>query len=895
MSDSRDPGVLSRLAEMLIRGPGAEFILTDLDDAMERDLARGIPLWRARWRYAVNVCASAFSLWMPHWRVPTVGVSVLDVKVGLRMLVKHPGMTFVAVFALAVGIPAGLAPMHVINAIQAPLPVDEGDRIQALRYVNVATSDREAPSFRDFMEWREELTSFEGLGATTVRARYNVNSEDGSAAPVEGAQVTASTFDLLRVRPLQGRALIGDDEEIGATPVVVISYELWQSRLNGDHDAVGRAIRLGRVPHTVVGVMPEGFHFPFRAQLWLPLPASALADEPDQLRAQLVFGRLAAGVSPDQAQAELATVGRRMAIEFPQTHARLEPEVVPFTFGLLDFEKGGHYRTADFYVLQMLTLLVLVVACVNVGMLFFARAATRAKELAVRTALGASRLRVVSQLFTEALVFAVLAAGVGLLLADRISSRFDWMLEFLPYWIDLGMTRWTVLGAMSLAVFSAGVVAVVPGLKVTGKAIQRNLQRAGSGRSGVRFGGVSSALLVADVALAVVTVGVAVGISGVVTEFGHETGIKAEQFLSVDLRLPRVASAAGSAALDDGEFVARVRTVQQELVRKLAAEPGVRNVAVASVLPGMDHPSRRMEVDGEDQPGDFRGHRVVNARVDVDFFNALEQQLVSGRDFGLDDLGEGRSAVIVNTDFVNLVFGGGNALGRRVRYKAPADELPGPWYEIVGVVGQLGMYGSTIAPGGNAGLYHPVAAGRIYPLRLAIHVGDDPELFTPRLRALASTVDATAIVERTVVLSEANSFSRSLSVWVKWGAGILTGILIALSASGIYSLMSFTVVERTREIGIRTAVGAQRSRIVWAVAKRSFAQLGVGLALGMIIAGRFLFEVQRDFGDIPTDSPFVATLLVGMSVLIVIGMIGCVAPTMRALRIMPTEALRSGE
>lgn len=222
-------------------------------------------------------------------------------------------------------------------------------------------------------------------------------------------------------------------------------------------------------------------------------------------------------------------------------------------------------------------------------------------------------------------------------------------------------------------------------------------------------------------------------------------------------------------------------------------------------------------------------------------------------------------------------------------------EEPGAWYEIVGVVGPLGMYGSTISPDGTAGLYHPAAAGEIYPLRLAIQVGDDPELFTPRLRALVSEVDATAIVERTVALSEANSFSRSLTVWVKWGAGILTGILIALSASGIYSLMSFTVVERTREIGIRTAVGAQRSRIVWTVARRSFAQLGVGLALGMIVAGRFLFEIDRGFGEIPTGSPLAATLIIGVSVLVVIGMIGCIAPTMRALRIMPTEALRSGE
>ena len=888
MPKSRGPGVLRRLAALLIRGPESAFILADLDDTMERELARGIPLWRARWRYAMNVFASAFSVWRTRWRMPNLGMSWLDVKLGLRMLVKQPGLTLVAVFALAIGIPVGLVPAHFANAIQAPLPFDEGDRIMVLRNFNVATSDPETPSLYDFMQWRDELSTFGALGAAKTGG-YNVNAEDGRAAPVPGAEVTASTFDILRVRPLHGRTLISADEVIGAPTVVVIAYDLWQSRLGGDPDIVGRTIRIGRVPHTVVGVMPKEFLFPSRDQLWLPLRVSALADEHRLGREFTMFGRLSDGISSEEAQAEMTTVGLRMGVEDPDTHTWLRPEAVPFTIGFFGLPKGGFQSMPEFYLVQVLTLLLLVVACANVGMLLLARTASRSSELAVRTALGASRARIVSQLFTEALVFAVLAAGVGLLLADRISVRFDWMENLLPFWVDLGVTPATVLKALLLAVFSAGAVSVVPALKVTGKAVQRSMQRAAAGRSGVRFGGMSSALVVADVMLTVATVGLAVGLWNGLTEARDGMDIQADRFLSAQLRIPRIEPADG-AAFDRTEFMARVGATQRELVRRLAAEPGVRGVAVGNVLPGMDHSGRRFELDGENQSGVSENRWAMNARVDVDFFTAFEQPILAGRGFELSDLGEDGSAVIVNTTFVDRMLEGRNPIGRRIRYGARTDEEPGPWYEIVGVVGSLGMNQAAL-PGRDAGIYHPAAPGEINPLRLAIHVGDDPTSFTPRLRALAIEVDPTATISEPVALDEAFSFNTVTMDWVKIGAGTLIGILVGLSVSGIYALMSFTVAQRKRELGIRAALGAQRNSIVLTIAGRALAQLGVGVLLGMPIAGRLLFEL-RGVGRTPMDSPFVATLLVGMSVMVVIGMLACTAPTLRALRIMPTEALR---
>ena len=614
----------------------------------------------------------------------------------------------------------------------------------------------------------------------------------------------------------------------------------------------------------------------------------------------MIFGRLLDGISKEEAQVELTTVGRRMAIESPETHARLQPEVVPFTIGLFRWRKGGLRAAPGFYLFQGLALLVLVVACANVGMLIFARTATRSSELAVRTALGASRTRVIPQLFTEALVFSILAAGVGLLFADWITmNAIDWEISAgLPYWIDFGVTRETVFWALSLAAFSAAVVGVVPALKVTGKAVQRSMQRAAAGRSGIRFGGMSSALLIADVALAVAAVGVAVVFSYGLTAFRDDMGSLSEQFLSAELTIPLIEGTADVALFSPTDFVAtdfvaRVGTTQQELVRRLTAEPGIRGVAVGSVLPGMDHPTRRLELDGENGSDDFRGHRVSVVRIDPGFFNALEHPILSGRGFGLSDLGEDRSAVIVNTDFVDRVLGGQNPIGRRVRYTTSEDEDPGPWYEIVGVVGTLGTLMENSDEARYAGLYHPLAPGEINPLRLAIHVGDGPESFTPRLRALASEVDPMAIVSDPVALNEVFSFTRLGTMLYIWVAGMLTGIMVALAAFGTYALMSFTVTERRKEIGVRTALGAQRSSIVFTIARRALTQLGIGILLGAPFAWYVVSRMESNIDQIP-DSPLLVTVIVGASVMVVIGTLACTAPTLRALRIMPTEALREG-
>lgn len=888
MSADRSPALLRRLASLLIRGPEARFIRADMEDAFERDLVRGIPVWRAHWRYGCNIIASAVSIWREALRPSGLGVSSIDVKLALRMLVKYPGLTGVAVFALAIGIPTGIAPLHVANAIEAPLPVEESDRVRALLYWNAG--DRVPTTFDDFLRWRDTLTSFETLAAWRA-GTYNVEAA-GTVAPEKGAEVTASTFETLRVQPMLGRALRPRDETIGGPLVAVIGHDLWRSRFGGDSRIVGRTIAIGDGLYTIVGVMPEDFYFPARQQLWLPL-RERLAAGPQQQRPLAIFGRLAEGVSPEEAQAEANATGvRRQARAEPSE--RLDAEVAPATRMVIPLPRGGMRAQPEFRLIQIVSLVPLLVACLNVGLLIAARTAARASEFAVRTALGASRRRIVSQAFTEALVLAVLATGLGLLVLGALVSRYaPFALASLPAWIDPGLTTATVVQALGLAVASAVAAGVVPALRATARPVQPSLQRARAERSGTRFGGWSSALIVVDVAVAVAAVGFTAGLAHKVNEVmsPDAVGIEADQFLSAELRLPGIESPSGGAGPDALEFQARLAAIQRELVDRLEREPGLRGVAVADALPRMQHAIRRIEVEQDEASTGSNRLKVRTARVDLGFFSALDQPMVAGRPFNSGDLRDGVANVIVNTTFVEKLLNGEDPIGRRVRYVSSPGGKPGPWYEIVGVVGHLGMH--VLTPDEDQGLYHPAAPGEIYPVQLGIHVGENPASFTPRLRQIAREVDPFAAISSPAGLDTVVEGDWYLLAALAMGGVLLVGILLTLAASAIFSLMSFAVTKRTREIGIRVALGAGRRNIATVIARRALAQVGLGVLLGMPLTGWVFFEILADRGASHAGwSGALLAMLLGVGVLALIAMAACAVPTARALRILPSDALK---
>ncbi|HUF48564.1 MAG TPA: ABC transporter permease [Vicinamibacterales bacterium] len=885
MIGRRRPRALGWLAILFVRGPEAPFVRADLDDSHDRDLARGLPAWRAHGRYVVNTLVSSSSLLVERLRPSGLRPSWIDVRLGLRMLVKYPVLTGVALFTLAIGIPVGVAPAHFADALEAPLPIHEARQVRLIRYWDLEARRRGPTTISDFLSWRDTLTSFESLGAVRAAA-YNVDTGSGQVASVSGAELTASTFGVLGAQPQVGRFFIQDDERAGAAAIVVIGHGLWRARLDGDPAVVGRTIRLDGIAHTVVGVMPAGFAFPASQQLWLPLRDRPMPNPRDE-RQVSIFGRLASNATPERAEAEVR-VAQLARAGGGEVAARFVPEVLPTSFLLMGgLPKGGFRSLPEFRFIQILTLVPLFVACANVGLLIFARTATRSSEFAVRTALGASRARILTQVFTESLVLSVAAASVSLLLggvitASGLVTRFMGGMGIeLPDWVDFGLTGTTVLRALGLAVLSAVIAGVAPIFRVTGRSINQSIQRARAGRSGTRFGGLTSALLVADVAIAVAIVGFAVALADkarATIDNGQAVGIEASRYLAAELRLPGGAAAPSA-------------TAQQAVVDRLEAEPGVRGVTVANVLPRMDHDIQFVELDGEELPPGSPGHGVRTAQVDTGFFDALGKPVLMGRPFNAADLSEGASTVIVNTTFVERLLGGANPIGRRVRYVSRGLESRSSWYEIVGVVGPLGMH--VLTPEQDEGIYHPAAPGSINPVWLAVDVGPDPEQFAPRLRTIVRDAAPNAVVTRTMSLDQAYEGDSYLVAALALGAVLMMGVLLMLAASGIYAIMSFSVAERTREIGIRVALGANRGRIAWHVARRALIQLAAGALLGMPIAALAFFELQEGAGRDP--SVILATLLAlvpGVGIMILVGVVACAAPTLRALRVTPVEALK---
>ena len=823
--------------------------------------------------------------------------SWIDVKLGARMLRKHPGLTVVSLFALGVAIPVGLAPLQFFSAFRAPLPVEDGARIRGIRYYNVGTSGPlgRGASLYELGVWPEELTSFSAAGAYRTGS-FVVSSETDAGRPVAGAEVTASTFGILNVPPLIGRLLGGADEVVGAPEVVLIGHDLWTVRFGGDPDIVGRQVAISGIPHTVVGVMPTGFRFPHWQQLWLPLRQPPTSG-PAEGAPLWIFGRLADGVTDAEAQAQVASLGRRMSEAFPDVRSGLRAEVVPFGLTLLFMPRQSFVTIPQFYGVQLAALLLLGIACANVAMLVLARAATRFKELAVRTALGASRWRVLSQMFAETLVLTLIATGLGLLASDRL---YGWLFRQLvvadgggaafPYWLDFGVTGEVALWAIGLAALSAVMAGVLPAIKVTGRGVQQSIQRLSTGGSGVRFGGATSVLIVLDVALTVAAVGFGTLMANRLLEPGRRAdlvGIPAEEYLAVTVEFAQEPG--------ESEFERQGVLAQQMLVERLEAESRVRGVAMASVLPRMEHPMREVEVEAPPGQSDALRRDIHFIQADPGFFEALERPVLSGRGFERTDIGPSGSAVIVNTAFVRQMLGGRSAIGRSIRF-VPEDETEVPrWYQIVGVVGPLGV--SLFSPDGGAAVYLPVAPGEIRPLRLAIHLGASPEDFTPRLREIAGEVAPLATIDEPRpprALSRFMPVDWYLELLVLSGLAALVLILLSLAVSSLYAIMSFAVSERAREIGIRRALGAGREGIALAVGKRAFWQIGLGGVLGTPGVVWFFFRL-REYARIDLSSPVlvITALLPGLAVLVLVALLACATPTLRALRIDPNEVLKA--
>jgi predicted permease len=817
-----------------------------------------------------------------------LGGLALDVKLAGRLLARYPGLTLVGCAAMAFGIATGVAGFEARTQLVNPsLRFDEGSQIVGLRNWDTSRNRVASTTAADFVAWRDSLTRVRDISAVSV-FRRNLITDDGGAETVAAAAMTASAFRVTRVSPLLGRHLVAADEMPGAPPVIVIGHDVWTRRFSSDPRVIGRIVRLGREQATVVGVMPKGFVFPAAHAVWIPLRNAAGDTARSGGLDFFVFGRLAGDATRGQAQAELNVVGDRAARNLPGSRAQLRPQLVPFSW--LTFDPGGIQIALALGNTFLVMLLVLVSA--NVALLMFARAATRETELAVRSALGAGRARIVLQLFVEALVLAGLAVVVGLFAARFVLGSLLATLEAdsgrpLPFWMGNTLTTTTVMYAAAVTILSAVIMGVLPALHVTGPGLQARLRHSTASGGGLRFGGVWGAIIAMQVAVTLMFPAWAFFFHRVV--IGGQTrdvGMAAREYLSAVLEVDR--ELAPGVPLDASEqaFRSRVRATFAEMERRLRAEPAVAGLTFADRLPGTAHPGWRIEIEGDAARSTVRPRlEVSSASVALNFFDVLGAPMIAGRPFTAADLASQPAVVIVNQSFATDVLGGQNPIGRRIR-RAPVNDTqaPGSWLEVVGVVPDLGMVGRN---GGAAGLYQPVSVGAVSPLRIAMRLRESPASFAARLRTIASDVDPALQFSELMPLDAVGASGWIASQYLSRALAVASAVALLLSLTAIYAVMDYTVSTRTREIGLRVALGADRHGLIAVILRRPLAQVGGGIVVGGVLVAVVFLMV---FESMPTASE--AGLIAAYCALMMgVCLLACVVPTLRALRIEPARAL----
>ena len=803
----------------------------------------------------------------------------IDARLSLRMLVKYRGLTLIGGFAMAVAIAIGATAFETLNEMLTPaLPFEDGGRIVSLHYAASNPANRRRDMLRDFAHWREALTSIDDLGAFRT-VQHNLASPYAPPEPVRLAEMTASGFALARTPPLLGRYLLPADEQAASPPVVVVGYQAWHSRFAADPQIVGRAITLSGVPHTVVGVMPAGFGFPFDHHFWIPFRTDSLVDERFEGPSIYLFGRLAPGITIEQAQAELTTMAPRQAAERSKGVEPLRAVVVPYTRDHVDLADPG--VVALFRMAQVLTGALVFVVAVNLAILIYARTVTRLGEIALRTALGASRRRILAQLFIEALALSALGAVCGLMLCAVALNSIRSLARSVggvPFWIRFDLSPATVFTALALAVIAAAIMGVVPGLKATGRRVHAHMNEL-NGRSGTRLGALWTTLVVAQVAVAVAVLPVACYMTWQMLLLDMAgPGFAADKFAVSLIAVPEPILGA-----DRG----RLRRMQVEMISRLQAEPGVTAVTFSSSVPGF---ARGATIEFQDgvavtapAPWD-----VSQMEIALEMLDVYGAELVAGRRFMSSDLGPANK-VIVNQTFARWLSGDGQALGVRFRYASVAGETKetGEQFEVIGVVRDFPDFPHALNLDTPAVVYHPAAVGEVNPVFLSARFDTSvPAGFTRRVREIGVETDP-ALQLRTV-LRLSDYYEQIMSLWhyISWAIGLVTLSVLLLSAAGMYALMSFTVAQRTREIGIRLALGARPRRLLVSLFGRALTQIALGISLGAMASGLLISAAGLSL-------MLAAGLLASVAtIMLLVGLSAAFGPARQSLRIPVADILR---
>jgi putative ABC transport system permease protein len=797
-----------------------------------------------------------------------------DIRYAGRMIEKAPGLAFTSIFVLALGIGIPTIMFTIVNGVLRDLPVPEGERIVHVFRTDLSTGERVfRVSYPALVDWRAQQTTFEGLaGFATEDVTLSGNSV--SALRRDAAYVTANTFDLLRIPPIIGRGFQTQDARPGAAPVVVISHAVWQERFSGDFEVPGRTLAVDGESHTVIGVMPREFGFPFGEDLWLPLQVGATGSG-DEGPFVDVFGRLADAVPIEQARADMQTVVTRLAAARPEVDERFGADVRPYTESHL-----GEPVAAALWVMLGAVSLVLLLACANVSSLLLTRAVHRRTELAVRTALGAKGGRVVLQLLTEALVISAIGGALGLFGAWAGISIFSRAVASSVgfSWVDIRIDGVVLLFVAGIIVASAVVAGILPGLQAARTNISQALKDHGRSVSSGWLSRVHRLLVIGEVALS----GALLIVSGLLVK-------SALEFRSVDLGMPVEEIMTGEVELPRQAYQtpeSRTRFFE-ELEARVSALPGVVSVALMSDVPATGGFPWPIRPEGTSADPNMELPRVGGMTVTPSFLTVLDAAPVAGRGFDARDRAGAEPVLLVNQRFANRFFPDDRVVGRTVQLDT--DPAASPW-TIVGVVPDLYLTGLDDEQPNGPGFYLPLAQNPHVSMQVMVRTSGDPLRLTAAVGAALASIDPTIAltdVDRVdrLIQRELLAYDVLAALFLFFGA---TALLLA--AVGLYGVMAFAVSLRTREWGMRMALGAQGRDVLRLVLYRGAWQLGIGLFIGLALGGLLSVVVAGINGRIEAWDPAVLTVVA--TVLALTGLAATLIPALRATRIDPLEALR---
>ena len=884
------PRWTTALFRRLAPPPEAEILVGDLEEAHRARVSRR-GSFLAAFLTSFEAADIAFMLLRRRFGRPRFSMSWLDLKLAMRMLVRYPVLTVIGTGSLAAAIALGASAFAFISLFLWPrMPLPDGDQIVIVSVRDVSASQPESRITADYFRWRGGTSTLTDFAASRGLGR-NLAMGDGIVEPISVAEVTPSIFPMVRVTPIMGRTLTDDDTTAAAAPVMLLGERLWRERFAADPGIVGKTLLVSDIPTTVVGVMAASFRFPSVYEVWQPLKLEEGASKPRAGTGIRIWARMKPGVTYEQADTELAVLSAQSAADWPATHEHLRAAVI----SPVESEVGDPLERKLIASMNVFVALLVLLVSGNVALLMFARAATRESELIVRTALGASRGRLVSQFFTEALVLSTVAAVIGLVLAQQVMvwgvNTFTVVAndgELLPFWITPSLPPLSVVYGIGLALLAAAVTGILPAIKMT-KAVSSKLRETTAGGGGLSFGGVWTVVIVLQIAVTTAFPAIMYFLKSEVRQTrSQQIGVPPERYLSA--RLGRDAN------MTQERFDATVRRVRDDL----EARPDVARVTIADHLPFMWNGFYVIEVDegGAAAPPetDFdNAYRITTAAVLPDYFDAFEAPPLAGRLLTASDYAGGAPVVVVNQSFVDKVLGGRNAVGRRLRYvrasgggqPLPMAEAPGtvaPWIEIVGVVRDLGM---AVEPNPNtAGAYFPLQPQAVGSVMIAARVSGDMAAATNGLRSIARNADPTLRVSEVQPLNLIPENGLRTMNYVVRVLGIAGAVGLTLALSGIYAVMAFAVSRRTREIGIRVALGSSRLRVVLTILRKPLIQAAMGSVLGPIL-----------FTLLPIPIAVTPAYVLGMAAYMVlvfgVCMLACLVPARRVLRIDPIAALRA--